>query len=113
MKLAKEFSSTPGSRYIVEGDNSGEEFRQKLLYPRVLEAIKQNTQLIVDLDGTAGYSCGFLEEAFGGLIRVNLLSLDEVNRVLKFQSDEEPELLDEIQEYLEAANESLRSPTDE
>lgn len=108
LKVLTEFTSCPGARYAVEGHNSGEKFRQELLYPRLLEAIKQNTQLTVDLDGTAGYSCGFLEEAFGGLIRVNLLSLSEVNQFLKLCSDEEPELLDEIQEYLEDAHESLQ-----
>jgi hypothetical protein len=50
------------------------------------------------LDGTAGYATSFLEAAFGGLARE--FGKDTVLDCLKFKSDEEPYLIDEIKGYI-------------
>jgi len=84
----------PGPRYIHLGPSSGEEFKKWL--KRELDT---DTELTVDLDGTDGYGSSFLEEAFGGLIRDGIDP--EIVRNIKFISDEEPELIDEIKEYIE------------
>jgi hypothetical protein len=84
----------PGPRYIHLGPSSGEEFKKWL--KRELDT---DTELTVDLDGTEGYGSSFLEEAFGGLIRDGIDP--EIVRNIKFISDEEPELIDEIKEYIE------------
>ena len=62
--ISKDFSSTPGPRYIREGDFSGELFRNEILLPIITEAIENKLKVIVDLDGTAGYGTSFLEESF-------------------------------------------------
>lgn len=109
IKLATDFSTAPGPRYIKEGNFSGEEFRIKILLPKLKEAMAAKCYLTVDLDGTAGFGTSFLEETFGGLIRENKIDLAVINTTLKIISIEEPGLLDEIKEYLlDAANESKK-----
>jgi hypothetical protein len=68
-KIAKEFTDTPGPRLIVEGKFSGEMFLKDVLLPKYKEAIKSDSNLVIDLDGTFGYPPSFLDEAFGGLIK--------------------------------------------
>ncbi|GCE89413.1 hypothetical protein MSKU15_1014 [Komagataeibacter diospyri] len=65
IRIAKEFSTTPGGRFKSMGPSSGEEFRAQLI-----KALKANDYVKVILDGTEGYGSSFLEEAFGGLIRL-------------------------------------------
>lgn len=64
--VAVDFSSTPGGRYKAEGEFSGEEFREKFLEP----PIREGKNLAIDLDGPEGFTSSFLEEAFGGLVRI-------------------------------------------
>ena len=49
--------------------------------------------MTVDLDGTEGYATSFLEATFGGLARE--FDAAEINRVIKFKSDDEPFLIQE------------------
>jgi hypothetical protein len=108
LSIAKDFSKTPGSRNRFEGDFSGQEFRERVLTPLVEAALASNGTLHVDLDNTAGYGTSFLEEAFGGLIRANVARGSELHRILRFKSDQEPYLVDEVWEYIDDA-ESIRS----
>lgn len=104
IKIKDDFSFTPGPRYIDEGNFSGEDFRIKILFPKMEKAIKENKTLVVDLDGTAGYGTSFLEESFGGLIRVNKLQFQDIIKYLEIVSEEEKYLEDDIFQYLEDAN---------
>ena len=99
IKIAR-FSLSPGPRYIDEGKNSGEMFRKDILYPKFKEAIETNSKIIVDLDGTDGYGTSFLEEAFGGLIRINKLSYEEIVKCLTILSEEEDYLKDDVEAML-------------
>lgn len=88
IKIAEDFTTTPGGREIKEGPYSGEEFRKKLLGPLYQKALDSGEKLIVDFDGCFGYATSFLEESFGGLVRerkekgilnnIELVSLDDV-----------------------------------
>ncbi len=70
LKVATEFSRTPGPRFRSEGKFSGEEFRETILKDRFDQVIKEGTKLQIDLDGGYGYAPSFLEEvAFGGTSR--------------------------------------------
>jgi hypothetical protein len=102
LNIAKQFSKTPGPRYEAEGPYAGAVFRDTLLYPLLEEAVLQGERLVVELDGTAGYGAGFLEEAFGGLIRRGVVK-EPLLQVLVFKSDEEPYLIDEILSYINDA----------
>ena len=100
LNIASDFTTAPGPRYDSEGKFSGEVFRRDVLLPKLNEALQKKDVLTVCLDGTAGYGTSFLEESFGGLIREDKLTLATLNSVLKFESEEEPELITEIREYM-------------
>lgn len=98
IRIATDFTETPGARYRSEGDFSGEEFRDSILEPKFLEAKNKGEQLTIDLDGGYGYPTSFLEEAFGGLARK--YGAASVLDTLVFVSRDEPSLIDEIHEYI-------------
>ena len=103
ISVLKDFSRTPGPRYKEEGSFSGEEFRNNILLPKIKEAIIQKKTLLVDLDGVSGYGTSFLEEAFGGLIRVNDIDYKTLKNTLKLKSEEDDIYIEEIWEYIEDA----------
>lgn len=82
ISIAKEFSDCPAGRYRKDGPDSGERFRDELLYP----ALSKGETVEVDLDGSLGYGSSFLEEAFGGLVRERGLSASELRQRLKIKS---------------------------
>lgn len=102
--VAKEFSSTPGFRTKEEGPFPAVDFRDQLLYPKLKDAIENNDILLVDLDGSAGYGTSFLEEAFGGLIRECKFAYHDIKAHLRLKSDDDPSYIDEINGYINDAN---------
>lgn len=109
INIAKDFSRIPGARKPEEGNFSGQEFREKILFPKMQSAITSNVTLTVILDGTAGLGTSFLEESFGGLIRINKLSYDDIKAHLNIVSKEDEEYLEEVEDYLFAAYEQSRN----
>ncbi|HTE01655.1 MAG TPA: STAS-like domain-containing protein [Mucilaginibacter sp.] len=105
VKIARDFTPTPGPRYIKEGKWSGEQFRTEKFYNIFNDAIQSNKNIIVDLDGTLGYGTSFLEEIFGGLIREHHLDYNQIVNRLQIISTEEPYLKDDILAYLKDAHE--------
>ncbi len=103
LSVLEDFSFKTGPRYVREGENSGEKFRKEILYPRVKDAIEQNFQLEIILDGVAGYGTSFLEEAFGGLIRENGLTYNQISSHVKIISEEEDYLIEDIDQYMKDA----------
>jgi hypothetical protein len=104
LSIAKEFSRTPGPRKRSEGKHSGEEFLT-LLSARFKTAVAKGSKLLVDLDGAAGYPTSFLEAAFGGLARSEGPGgPDLVLRTVEFKCDDEPDLIQEIKDYISEAN---------
>lgn len=109
INISKDFSPAPGPRYIHEGNNSGELFRKEILFNRVNEALENNLPFEVNLDGTAGYGTSFLEESFGGLIRIHKLPIENIIKNMRIISEEEPYLIEDINGYLnDAANEESK-----
>ena len=86
IEIGKDFSRTPGGRYISDGPFSGELFRDRLLVPALRKARQSGQRVVVLLDGTRGYLSSFLEEAFGGLVRMSGFSHDELRRLLEIKS---------------------------
>jgi hypothetical protein len=80
IEIARDFSRTPGPRFRSLGPYSGEEFRERLV--DALSASPDGTVEVV-LDGTEGYGSSFLEEAFGGLVRMGPFRADELEHRLK------------------------------
>lgn len=98
INIAIDFTKTPGARFKNEGKFSGEEFRKKLLEKHFSNR-DDNYTITIILDGVEGYATSFLEEAFGGLARI--FGQNRVKSRLKFISNEDPLLIEEIQLYIE------------
>jgi len=98
VKIAEDFSNTPAARYISDGDFSGELFYNDILRSKYMEAINHNCDLLIDLDGTHGYATSFLDEAFGRLAIE--FGKEKVLKRIKFISQEEPYLIEEIRGYI-------------
>jgi len=78
INIATEFSKTPFGRYKADSPYSAESFREKILKPAFDEA-KDGDKITVDFKGISlGLGSSFLEEAFGGLIRMGV----DKNKVL-------------------------------
>ena len=86
--IAEEFSRRPGGRKKANGAYSGEEFREA-----VARALLQGYERVTfDLAGSAGYTTGFLDEAFGGLAKY--FSLAELERRLEIIAEDDPGAVD-------------------
>lgn len=103
LNIAKEYTRCPGARYESEGDYSGERFRNEYLAPKLKEAIEAGVKLEVVLDGSAGYSTSFIEESFGGLIRTDHYTLQDVTEYIIITSNEDPSYIEDINVYWEHA----------
>ena len=101
INIPKDYTKSPGGRFISEGDFSGEEFRETILLPKYEKAIHDKDSLIVELDGGFGYGPSFLEESFRGLARK--LQDNRILKTIKIISDEEPQLIEDIQRYMKDA----------
>lgn len=97
LKIAEDFSKTPGSHNRSTGLFSGEEFFEKVLEPKYKAAREADTYLIVDLDGTAGYANSFLAYSFGKLE----MKYPGARQFIMFISLEEPYLVNDIREIFD------------
>lgn len=95
--IGSEFTRFPAGRYVSDGIFSGEKFRDTVLVP----ALRAYREVRVLLDGTMGYGSSFLEEAFGGLVRVGFDKQDLLRRLLLVSNDRS--IVEEIQEYITKA----------
>lgn len=93
ISIATDFSRSPAGRFISDGPASGERFRRDFLIP----GLQRHDRLVVDLDGTRGIGSSFLEEAFGGLVRLGF-SASELMRKFVFKT-KDPSLESEIRSY--------------
>lgn len=101
MKIVKvaEFSRFPGPRFKKLGPHSGEEFRDNVLKI----ALESDIEVQVDLDGVFGYGSSFLEEAFGGLVRLGVSNEKLAFLMANLKSEDDPSLKEEIIEYIQDA----------
>ena len=103
--IARHFSPNPGPRLAKQGAHSGEALRRKLV--RILESTQST--VLVDLDGTRGIGSSFLDEAFGGLIRTERKSRDDILKRLKFQSRIDPSYIETILDSINRASAEQQS----
>ena len=101
INIAESFTDAPGGRNKTDGKYSGEEFREKFLEPAFDQ---QNEIITIELDGTFGYPPSFLEEAFGGLVRIKKWTKDEILERLEFISNEDSSLPEKIKNYIRDAD---------
>lgn len=112
INVVKEYTDKPGARYESQGSNSGQKFRDTILYPKFIETIEKNETLIVNLDGGYGYGSSFLEETFGGLVRrLKKENNDNYKRVCEIViiSNDNKTWIEKIKGYIkEAINNPIR-----
>ncbi len=97
INIAKDFTDAPGWRYRLQGEKSGEQFREEILEPAFT---KTNDKIHVVLDGARGYGISFLEESFGGLARQYPERISEMLERISFKSEEEPHWIAKINGYI-------------
>ncbi len=85
IKIA-EFSKFPGGRYIEYGPDSGEKFRETVLIPAI-KGLKGDEKLVIDLSEVYTYAPSFLDEAFCGVIRKEILSYEDFIKKIDFKAD--------------------------
>ena len=100
--IVDDFSKTPYGRYESDGTASGEAFRKDLLAPK----LREHERVHVNLDGYNRYGRSFLDEAFGGLIREEGFTGDEIRRKLSYSHSLIKSLNKVIAERIEAAENS-------
>ena len=98
IKILTDFSFTPGARDYEDGKLSGLEFYETLLKEKFKNAIAQNVNLKIDLDGVEGYPSSFLSESFGLL--GNEFGAELVWEKLVIISNEVPKYIKKINEYV-------------
>ena len=98
INIAKDFTTTPGARIYQDGPFSGQEFYEKLLKEKFIEAQKKDEKLEVILDGVEGYTSSFLNEAFGLL--GNEFGADNVWNNILIVSNEIPKYIKKIKESI-------------
>lgn len=106
IKICEDFSDAPGGRYKKEGKNSGEQFREEILFPKYEQAEKENKKLEINFDGCFGFGTSFLEEAFGGLVR-KYKKKGVLKRIIIISKEDET-IPNNIQKYVRAAEEELK-----
>jgi hypothetical protein len=98
VNVGKDFSRFPSGRTPRDSAFSGEAFREKFLRG----PLEDGKDVIVELDDAISYGSSFLEESFGGLVRVYGMSKEALLQNLKLISFDEL-LIDEIRSYIKLA----------
>ncbi|EGR3229029.1 hypothetical protein DC859_25185 [Vibrio parahaemolyticus] len=93
------YGSMVFGRYRTDSKKSGEALREDHLVPLLNE---DDAAITVKLN-TSGLSSGFLEEAFGGLVRVHGFTKDELIQRLSLLSEDRPDVIESIWEYITEA----------
>ncbi|MGQ4659624.1 STAS-like domain-containing protein [Lysobacter sp. F6437] len=101
IKIAEDFSSAPAGRFPEDGPFNGTTFREELLVP----ALSESDIVVIVLDGVSGFGSSFLEEAFGGLVRLHGYDRDDLKRRIEVKF-EDPALVfyaDSIVDFINEA----------
>ena len=98
INIAREYSEFPVGRYYEDGPETGQEFRDKFL----VEPLRAGMPLTIELSGGDGYGSSFLDEAFGGIVRLLKLTPEQAERLLTFVADDEEDetFITEIKGYI-------------
>lgn len=99
INIARDFSPFAAGRYDSDGPWSGQKFREKFLKP----ALSKFDKVVVDLDGTLGLGSSFLEESFGGLVRVEGFDKDVLKNKLEIVC-KQSSYINKIWKYISDAN---------
>ncbi len=102
LSVARDFSKTPGARFVEDGPDSAEVFYAEKLKPTFERVLDEDGTLHVDLDGVAGYATSFLQGAFGTL--AHDFGTAVVQQRLTWTNEDEPYLDPYIERYIREAH---------
>jgi hypothetical protein len=105
IKLATDFKPCIMAQYPQEAHQVGHTFRQKILLPKLKEAIARHVKLEVDVDDAGMLLPGFFKEAFGGLITIEKLKYEDIINHLVITTWRRYDYVHDINTYLEQAHE--------
>lgn len=91
-----DFTTIPGPRRRISGDNSAEEFFEDYVLPIFTEHKKAN--YIIDFSGTWGYGPSFTSQL--GILIVDKLGKDAISRVSGLATDD-PEVVERFKRQME------------
>ncbi|MCB5412179.1 STAS-like domain-containing protein [Pseudogemmobacter faecipullorum] len=77
--VGRDFHDAPGGRYVEDGPGNATDFRNKFLLP----VLTSGGRAEIELDGVPGLPSSFLEEAFGGLVRLGYRA-DKIRETFSF-----------------------------
>lgn len=101
--IVGEFSKTPYGRFTKDGKFNGEKFRKELLLAPFSDPEISKVNIFLDtVEDGYEYGSSFLEEAFGGLVRIHKLDKSEVLKKLNIITSHTDYIL-EIKDYISAA----------
>lgn len=95
ISISRDFSDVPAGRFLADGDWTGQRFREDFLLPALKKADKSHP-VIVDINDVEGYGSSFLEEAFGGLVRKEGYTKEELDDILKIEANATFEIYKDI-----------------
>lgn len=81
IKIASDYSDTPLGRYSADSEFNGERFREEFLLP----SLSSEERITVNLDDVEGYGSSFLDEAFGGLVRMGHFDAAQLHKKLSIE----------------------------
>jgi hypothetical protein len=98
-----DFSQTPFGRHPADGKHNGERFRETVLRQHFEDDTVSSVNVHLDTIAEGyEYGSGFLEEAFGGLIRVCGIPKAVVQAKLHVFTEHQ-DYLEDIEAYVQAA----------
>ena len=96
INIAKDFSPDPYGRYPDHDPTSnGERFRESWLVPAL-----SFDSVIIEMNGAASYGPSFLEESFGGLVRLRYATAKDVLDKFEFRHKSKA-IIEEVRRYIE------------
>ena len=82
LTIATDYSEFPGGRYSEDGEGNATDFRENHLVP----LLEKYEPFLVDLDGVVAYPVSFLDEAFGGLVRMKRYTAEQLLKLIVFRA---------------------------
>ena len=99
--VLREWTRYPGGRFRIDGEHSGQEFREDFLEP----LIRKGGNIEIDFNGIFTVGWSFLDEALG--FYFNELGESEFRKRFLIIADDDPDILRELETVIEKRKPTL------
>lgn len=102
--VGNQYNHRPMGRSPEDGRHNGERFRLEFLI-KFLNQLEQGQKIVLDFDNVSLAGSSFLEEAFGGLVRVHNFTPQQLSEsiVIKHEPELNEVFKDRIEKYIKEA----------